>query len=62
MVTIKAKTIENKELEDKVEISEKGLGTYGEYFTIICFAIDKLKDIQRKETILKNIKAFMEIE
>lgn len=62
MVTIKAKTIENKELEDRVEITEKGIGTYGEYFTIICFAIDKLKDIQRKETILKNIKDYLEVE
>lgn len=62
MVTIKAKTIENKELEDRVEITEKGIGTYGEYFTIICFAIDKLQDIQTKCTILRNIKKYMEVE
>ena len=62
MVTIKAKTIENKELEDRVEITEKGIGTYGEYFAIICYVIDKLQDIQRKETILKNIKDYMEVE
>lgn len=62
MITIKAKTIENKELEDRVEITEKGLGTYGEYFTIMCFIIDKLQDVQTKCTILRNIKKYMEVE
>ena len=62
MVTIKAKTIENKELEDKVEITEKGLGTYGEYFTIMCYVIDKLQDIQTKCAILRNIKKYMGVE
>lgn len=62
MVTIKAKTIETKELKDKVEITEKGTGTYGEYFTIMCYIIDKLQDIQTKCTILRNIKKYMEVE
>ena len=62
MITIKAKTIENKELEDRVEITKKGSATLGELITITIWGIDNLLETLPKKRVLEIINSYMEVE